>query len=41
MDIRIAIREDPDQKQSDLGLSCLSGLFWQATRVKNFRTFTV
>ena len=24
------------QKQSDLGLSCLSRPFWQATRVQNF-----
>ena len=29
------------QKQSDLGMSCLSKLFWQATSVRNFRTFTV
>ena len=29
------------QKQSDLGQHCLSRLFWQATDVHNFRTFTV
>ena len=29
------------QKQSDLGLPCLSRLFWQAISVRNFRTFTV
>ena len=33
--VRIANREDPDQtafqKQSDLGLHCLSMRFWQAT----------
>ena len=34
--VRIANREAPD-----LGLPCLSRLFWQATRVPNFRTFTV
>ena len=38
--------EDPDktafsQKESDLGLPCLSWPFWQATSVRNFRTFTV
>ena len=27
------------QKQSDLGLHCLSGPFWQATSVQNFRTY--
>ena len=26
------------QKQSDLGLSCLSMPFWQVTSVQNFRT---
>ena len=35
--VRIVDREDPDQtlfqKQSDLGLWCLSRPFWQATRV--------
>ena len=35
---RIANREDPE---SDLGLHCLSRPFWQATSVRNFRTFTV
>ena len=29
------------QKQSDLGLLCLSRILWQATTVRNFRTFTV
>ena len=29
------------QKQSDLGLPCLSRPFGLATRVQNFRTFTV
>ena len=29
------------QKQSDLGLCCLSRPFWQAASVQNFRTFTV
>ena len=28
------------QKQSDLGLHCLSRPFWQATSVQNYRTFT-
>ena len=46
MDVEIANREHPDQsaseqKQSDLGLPCLSRPFWQATSVRNFRTFTV
>ena len=45
MDVRIANREDVirllHQKQSDLGLCCLSGLFWQVTIVWSFRTFTV
>ena len=39
---RIANREDPDQTASSaLGLPCLSRPFWQATSVRNFRTFTV
>ena len=29
------------QKQSDLGLPCLSRPFGQATSVQNFRTFTI
>ena len=29
------------KKQSDLGLPCLSRLLWQATTVRNFRTFTI
>ena len=29
------------QKQSDLGLHCLFGHFWQATCVQNFRTSTI
>ena len=37
----ITNREDPDQKQSDLGLSCLSWPFWQATSVQNFRMVNV
>ena len=40
MDVRIANREDPDQTASDLGMHCLSMLFWQATSVWNFRKFT-
>ena len=39
--VRKADREDPDQKQYDLGLDCLSRLLRQATTVLNFRTFTV
>ena len=37
---RIANRKDPDQtaSESDLGLHCLSRPFWQATKVRNFRT---
>ena len=38
--IKIANMKDPDQKQSDLGLCCLSRPFGQATNVQNFR-FTV
>ena len=43
--VRIANREDPDQtasfqKQSDLGLHCLSRHFLQATNVQKFRIFT-
>ena len=34
--VKIANKEDPD-----LGLSCLSRPFWEATSVQNFRTFTV
>ena len=45
MHVRIASREGPDQtdsqKQSDLGLSCLSRLLWQATTIQNFRTFNM
>ena len=42
MHARIANREDPDlKKQSDLGLSCLSWSFCQATYFQNFRTFIV
>ena len=41
----IANREYPDQtasqKQSDLGLHCLSRPFWQVTSFQNFRTFTI
>ena len=39
--VRIANREDLDQKQSDLGLCCLSVPFWKATSVGNFRTFNI
>ena len=42
--VRIANREDPDQtlvKQSDLGLGFLYRPFYQATSVRNFRTFIV
>ena len=39
--VRIANREDSDQTaSSDLGLPCLSRPFWQATLVRDFRTFT-
>ena len=45
MPVRIANKEDPDQtasqKQSDLGLPCLSWPFWQITSVPNFRIFAV
>ena len=38
----ITNREDPDlQKQSDLGLHCLSRPFGQATSVQSFRTFII
>ena len=47
--VRLANREDPDQKQSDLGLQkqsdlgmhCLYRPFCQATSVQNFRTSIV
>ena len=39
--VRIANREDPDQTQSDLGLHCSPRPFWQATSIKNFRTYIV
>ena len=39
--VRIAITEDPVQKQSDLDLHCLSRPFEQTTSVRNFRTFMV
>ena len=43
--VRISNRQDPDQtassKQSDLGLHWLSRRFWEASSVKNFRTFMV
>ena len=43
--VRIANREDLDQisfqKQSKLGLCCLSKPYWQATSVQNFRTITI
>ena len=31
--VRIANREDPDQTASNLGLQCLSKIFWQAISV--------
>ena len=34
-----ANRQDPDQKQSELGLHSLSRPFWQVTWFQNFRTF--
>ena len=42
----IAKREDPDQtasseKQSDLGLHCLSCSFWHETIVQSFRTSAI
>ena len=40
MPVRIANWEDPDQRQSDLGLPCLCRLFRQETSVLNFKTFT-
>ena len=43
MIVRVAIREYPDSndssEQSDLGLRCLSILFWQTTIVRNLRIF--
>ena len=39
--IRIGNREDPNQKQSYLGLPCLSRPFWQATSVRKFRSITI
>ena len=43
--VRKANREDPDQtavqKQSDLGLHCLSRPVWQITSVQNVRTSTI
>ena len=45
MFVRIANREDPDQTASSeavrSGLHCLSRPSWQATSIRNFRTFTV
>ena len=38
--VRIANRKDLLQKQSDLGLHCLSMPFWKANSVRNFTTFT-
>ena len=39
---RISNSEDLVQKQSDMGLHCLSRpLCWQASSVRNFKTFTV
>ena len=39
--VRIANREDPDLKQSDLGLHYLLQPFWEANSVSNFRPSTV
>ena len=46
--VRMENKEDTDQtassevqKQSDIGLHCLSSPFWQALNVPNFRTFTI
>ena len=44
--VRIVNREDPDQtvsleEQPDQDQHCLSRTFWQATSVRNFRTFTI
>ena len=39
--VRIANRKDLLQKQSDLGLHCLSRPFWHATSVQNLKTFTI
>ena len=39
--VRVLNREDPDQKQSYLGLPCLSRPFWQATSVRTFRIFVL
>ena len=36
---KMLVRID-NQKQSDLGLCCLSWPFWQATTVQNFRAST-
>ena len=42
--VSITNKEDPDpsasQKQSDLGLHCLSMPLWQTTSGRNFRIFT-
>ena len=37
----VSIANRKDQKQSDLGLHCLSKPFWQAIGVQNFRTFVL
>ena len=44
--VLVANKEDPVislllQKQSDLGLPCLSRPFWQVTIILKFRTFTL
>ena len=42
--VNIENREEPEgllQKQSYLGLPCLSRFLWQATTVQNFRKFTI
>ena len=40
--VRIGNRDDPDWKQTDVCLTCISSHFWQTTSVQNFsRTFTM
>ena len=39
--VRIVNREEPDQKQSDMDLPCLSRLFDRQLSVRNFKIFTL
>ena len=39
--VRIANRDDPDQKQSNLSLHCLFRSFWQEISVPNSRKSAV